>query len=180
MNPDLFRMAGTLLASPALPGIASALAIGQMGANAIGALKGAVNPALGGTATLLQQQQMKIDDLQRQLDKTSAVSKYSQDLDHPMTMQEELTGVPAVARTGEVLERGLERAQNVQDMLAYRPLVSQFQKDEMDRNMAAAQIRQNIATNANLIQTSAANAQQIGRTAAQQLGSALTSQYQYQ
>jgi hypothetical protein len=46
--------------------------------------------------------------------------------------------------------------------------------------MAAAQIRQNIQTAANLVQRGQQAAQQMGLTAAQQMGSALTSQYQYQ
>jgi hypothetical protein len=45
--------------------------------------------------------------------------------------------------------------------------------------MAAAGIRQNIATAANMLERSQQAAQQMGQTAAQQMGSALTSQYQY-
>ena len=53
-------------------------------------------------------------------------------------------------------------------------------KSEMERQMAAAQIRQNISTAANLVQRGQQAAQQMGLTAAQQMGSALTAQYQYQ
>jgi hypothetical protein len=53
-------------------------------------------------------------------------------------------------------------------------------KKEMERMMAAAGIRQNIETAANMIQRSQQSAQQMGQTAAQQMGNALTTQYQYQ
>ena len=53
-------------------------------------------------------------------------------------------------------------------------------KKEFERQMAAAGIRQNIETAANMIQRSQQSAQQMGQTAAQQMGNALTAQYQYQ
>ena len=53
-------------------------------------------------------------------------------------------------------------------------------KTEFQRQMAAAGIRQNIATAANMLERSQQAAQQMGATAASQAGSALTSQYQYQ
>jgi hypothetical protein len=46
--------------------------------------------------------------------------------------------------------------------------------------LAAAGVRQNIATAANMLERSQQAAQQMGLTAASQAGSALTSQYQYQ
>jgi hypothetical protein len=59
------------------------------------------------------------------------------------------------------------------------PYISQFKKDDLDRNLYAAQVRQNIATNANLIQSSVGTAQQMGINAGQQLGQALTANYNY-
>jgi hypothetical protein len=53
-------------------------------------------------------------------------------------------------------------------------------KTEFQRQMAAAGIRQNIVTAANMLERSQQSAQQMGLNAAQQMGSALTSQYQYQ
>jgi hypothetical protein len=53
-------------------------------------------------------------------------------------------------------------------------------KTEFQRQMAAAGIRQNIVTAANMLERSQQAAQQMGLNAAQQMGSALTSQYQYQ
>ena len=52
-------------------------------------------------------------------------------------------------------------------------------KKEMERMMAAAGIRQNIETAANMIQRSQQSAQQMGQTAAQGMVNALTQQYQY-
>lgn len=53
-------------------------------------------------------------------------------------------------------------------------------KSEFARNMAAAGIRQNIATRAAMLQAAQQAGLNMGATAAQQAGGALTSQYQYQ
>lgn len=53
-------------------------------------------------------------------------------------------------------------------------------KKEFERNMAAAGIRQNIATRAAMQQRAQQAGLQSGLTAAQQAGAALTNQYQYQ
>lgn len=52
-------------------------------------------------------------------------------------------------------------------------------KTEFQRQLAAAGVRQNILTAANMLERSQQAAQQMGLTAASQAGSALTSQYQY-
>jgi hypothetical protein len=53
-------------------------------------------------------------------------------------------------------------------------------KAEMQRQLAAAGVRQNIITAANMLERSQQAAQQMGLNAASQAGSALTQQYQYQ
>jgi len=53
------------------------------------------------------------------------------------------------------------------------------QKDDFARSIAARSIAQNIATNAALTQGMAAATRQLGTTAAQQAGQALTQQYNY-
>lgn len=53
-------------------------------------------------------------------------------------------------------------------------------KTELPRQMAAANIRQNIATAANQLLGAQGSAQRMGETASQQMGEALTRQYQYQ
>jgi hypothetical protein len=52
-------------------------------------------------------------------------------------------------------------------------------KAEFQRQLAAAGVRQNIMTAANMLERSQQAAQQMGLTAASQAGSALTQQYQY-
>jgi len=52
-------------------------------------------------------------------------------------------------------------------------------KNELQRQMAAAGIRQNITTQANMLERSQQAAQQMGLNIAQQMGNAITSQYQY-
>ena len=60
-----------------------------------------------------------------------------------------------------------------------RKFSEQAKKDDFARSMAARGIAQNIATNAALTQGMAAASRQLGTTAAQQAGTALTTQYNY-
>ncbi len=60
-----------------------------------------------------------------------------------------------------------------------RKFSEQAKKDDFARSMAAAGIAQNIATNAALTQGMAAATRQLGTTAAQQAGAALTQRYNY-
>jgi len=66
---------------------------------------------------------------------------------------------------------------------AYLPTVRKFseqaKKDDFERNMAAAGIRQNILTNAQMLQAAQAAGLGMGLTGAQQAGQALTNQYSY-
>lgn len=90
------------------------------------------------------------------------------------------TGMGAAGRLGEELEQDVQ-LRGMKKMMPYLYQAAEARsKSEMERQLAAAQIRQNIATAANLIQRGQQAAQQQGLTAAQQAGAALTSQYQYQ
>ena len=60
-----------------------------------------------------------------------------------------------------------------------RKFSEQAKKDDFARSIAARGIAQNIATNAALTQGMAAATRQLGTTAAQQAGQALTTQYRY-
>jgi hypothetical protein len=72
------------------------------------------------------------------------------------------------------------QVRNMQKLINLQyPVLSQVKKDEMQRNLAAAQIRSNIATQADAIRGSLATSQQMGANAASQMGSALAAQYQY-
>jgi hypothetical protein len=136
-------------------------------------------PTAGAATTIAQQQQQKLADIQNQLDQTQALSKLQQQKNQPISLTDVYTGVGATAREAENLEAGLQRANRVKDFLAYLPLNEQVKKNELDRLMASAQIRQNIATGADMLQSGYRNAQQIGANAATQLGNALGAQYQY-
>ena len=60
-----------------------------------------------------------------------------------------------------------------------RKFSEQAKKDDFARSMASRSIAQNIATNAALTQGMAQATRQLGTTAAQQAGAALTNQYNY-
>ena len=84
---------------------------------------------------------------------------------------------------GRRLEEELEQDVNIRGMqkeaAALAPIAEQAKKAEFLRQMAAAGIRSNIATQAAMLRQAQLGAQQMGQTAAQQMGQALTSQYQY-
>jgi hypothetical protein len=90
------------------------------------------------------------------------------------------TGPYAASRLTEELAQDVQ-LKGMKKMMPYLYQAAEARsKSEMERQMAAAQIRQNISTAANLVQRGQQAAQQMGLTAAQQMGSALTAQYQYQ
>ena len=84
-------------------------------------------------------------------------------------------------RTAEALREATAQRDSMRMLLPEIAQASEFRsKQELARQMAAAGIRQNIATAANMLERSQQAAQQMGLNAASQAGSALTSQYQYQ
>ena len=72
----------------------------------------------------------------------------------------------------------LRDAQNIV-LPTVRKFSEQAKKDDFARSIASRGIAQNIATNAALTQGMAAATRQLGTTAAQQAGAALTQQYNY-
>ena len=104
-------------------------------------------------------------------------------------------GVPPVGGSAlDVLQPGgpagaqrlttLKNAQTMADALnAYLPTVRKFseqaKKDDFERNMASAGIKQNILTNAQMLQAAQAAGLGMGLTGAQQAGQALVNQYSY-
>lgn len=88
---------------------------------------------------------------------------------------------------GVAAGRRLEYAKTIEQQRdAMRMLLPEIQKasearskSEFQRQLAAAGVRQNILTAANMLERSQQAAQQMGATAAQQAGAALTQQYQY-
>jgi len=78
----------------------------------------------------------------------------------------------------------LKNAQTMADALnAYMPTVRKFseqaKKDDFERNMASAGIKQNILTNAAMLQAAQAAGLGMGLQGATQAGQALTNQYNY-
>lgn len=157
-----------------LPLLAAPLAAGATGL--AGKLAG---PTAGAATTIAQQQQQNRADIQNQLDQTSALSKLQQLQNQPISLTDVTTGIGNTARVAEGLEAQLQRNERVKDAIAYMPINEQVKKNELARLMAAAQIRQNIATGADMLQSGYRTSQQIGANAASQLGSALSAQYQY-
>ena len=156
------------------PALAAPLAAGATG------LAGKVaGPTAGAATTLAQQQQQQRADVQNQLDQTTALSQAQQLKDQPISLTDATLGTGNTARVAAGLEAQFQRNERVKDFLAYLPLNEQLKKNELDRLMAAAQIRQNIATNADMLQSGYRTSQQIGANAASQLGQALSAQYQY-
>ena len=104
-------------------------------------------------------------------------------------------GVPPVGGSAlDVIQAGgpagaqrlttLKNAQTMADALnAYLPTVRKFseqaKKDDFERNMASAGIKQNILTNAAMLQAAQAAGLGMGLQGATQAGQALTQQYNY-
>lgn len=89
------------------------------------------------------------------------------------------SGALAANRINQLMQGDVELA-NLRKMLPEINKAAEARsKAEFSRNMAAAGIRQNIATAAQMLMQSQLGAQQMGQTAAQQAGQALTQQYQY-
>lgn len=109
----------------------------------------------------------------------SALPQGLQDQNRPMDLYDAYYGTGLTARTLEELAqdvqiKGLEKQYN-----AMYPRVAQAKKDEMERMLAAAQIRRNIDTAANMINQGQLTASNIGTNTANTLANALTAQYQY-
>jgi hypothetical protein len=82
-------------------------------------------------------------------------------------------------RTGKILDASTTAKEINILAPTIRKWAEQAKKDEMTRQLAAAGVRQNIATNARLNELSAAASQQAATTGLAQTGSALTQQYNY-
>ena len=82
-------------------------------------------------------------------------------------------------RTGKILDADTTAKEINILAPTIRKWAEQAKKDEMVRQLAAAGVRQNIATNARLNELSAAASQQAATTGLAQTGSALTQQYNY-
>lgn len=89
-------------------------------------------------------------------------------------------GAFGAGRTAQLLEGDVQLA-NMKKIMPYLFQAAEARsKTEMQRQLTAAGVRQNIVTAANMLERSQQAAQQMGLNAASQAGAALTSQYQYQ
>ena len=179
MASDLNRMAGQAFADPFdtlttnLIAFNPATLIATKGQSAAKPFQKLAGTAVGPAATYgaIQQPGAMPPDVAVPLD--------VQTRNKPLNWEDIISGGPAVARANEWLQSEQERAQAIKTAQAMYPLMSQAKKDELQRNLAAAQIRANIATNSQLMLGGAQTAQQMGLNAASQMGSALAAQYQY-
>jgi hypothetical protein len=170
---QLANLAGTGvtgLASLAIPGVAAGLsgATGRAAQAALGAGGAMGVPGLGaqqpGAFTPVPAVPENLQDLNRQLGS----------LDVMDPNKAFAAGRLASEKDMDTQIRNMQKLINLQ-----YPVLSQAKKDEMQRNLAAAQIRSNIDTQADAIRSSLRTSQQMGANAASQMGSALAAQYQY-
>jgi len=98
---------------------------------------------------------------------------------HPETITDKLTGPAAASRYGAHLWalQGLQESDAASRL--YQQYATQAEKDAMARQLAAAQIRSNIALNAESTLRGISNAQQMGRESQQQIANALIQPYNF-
>ena len=93
----------------------------------------------------------------------------------------QVLGPVGMAQRLETLKTAEAQRDALRLMMPEIAKASEFRsRQEMQRQLAAAGVRQNILTAANMLERSQQAAQQMGVNAASQAGAALTSQYQYQ
>jgi hypothetical protein len=170
---QLAKLAGTGvtgIASLALPGVAAGLSgiPGQAARATLGTAGAMGVPGLGaqqpGPFTPVPAVPEDLQALNRQLGSLDVIDP----------TKSFAAGRLAAEKDMDTQVRNMQKLINLQ-----YPVLSQVKKDEMQRNLAAAQIRSNIATQADAIRGSLATSQQMGANAASQMGSALAAQYQY-
>jgi hypothetical protein len=88
-------------------------------------------------------------------------------------------GPMGTARTAAMLDNDVQVRNMLNMANAQYPIMSQAKKDEMARQLAAAQIRANIGINAEAMLGGLRTSQTMGINAANQMGDALAKQYQY-
>jgi hypothetical protein len=90
-------------------------------------------------------------------------------------------GSTGMAQRAETLKTAEAQRDAMRMMMPEIARASEFRsRQELQRQLTAAGVRQNISTAANMLERSQQAAQQMGLNAASQAGSALTQQYQYQ
>lgn len=180
VGPTQAVTAGQLanLAGTGVTGLAG-LAIPGIAANLAGAPGRAAQAALGGGGA------MGVPGLGAEqpgaFTPVPAVPENLQDLNRQLGALDVMDPNKAFAAGRLASEKDMDtQIRNMQKLINLQyPVLSQAKKDEMQRNLAAAQIRSNIDTQADAIRSSLRTSQQMGANAASQMGSALAAQYQY-
>jgi len=174
---DFNRMAGQVFGGlNAVNPIMAPIAIAGLAANALRKpLQSGASAAVGPVATYQLVQQPGA------MPQVAAVPEDLTKLAKPFSVQDLMDADKGVltARVQQALLADQTRAEAVKTGYAMLPLMEQAKKSELERMMAAAQIRSNIGTNQSLMLGGAQTAQQMGLNAASQMGSALAAQYQY-
>jgi hypothetical protein len=178
---DFNRMAGQALANP----------LGTLGTNLI-AFNPAVAALTGGQSVAKPLQKLagnvagpaatyQLVQQPGAMPQVAAVPENVTKLAKPFSMQDLMDPNKGLltTRVQQALLADQTRAEAVKTGYAMLPLMEQAKKSELERMMAAAQIRSNIGTNQALTLGGAQTAQQMGLNAASQMGSALAAQYQY-
>jgi hypothetical protein len=174
---DFNRMAGQVFGGlNAVNPIMAPIAIAALAANALGKpLQSGASAAVGPVATYQLVQQPGA------MPQVAAVPEDLTKLAKPFSVLDQMDPNKGLltARVQQALLADQTRAEAVKTGYAMLPLMEQAKKSELERMMAAAQIRSNIGTNQSLMLGGAQTAQQMGLNAASQMGSALAAQYQY-
>jgi hypothetical protein len=163
---------GSAISNP----IMAPIAIAGLAANALRKpVQNAAGAAVGPVATYQLVQQPGA------MPQVAALPQTVAGANKPLTLQDlyNLEGGPLAARAQQALLADQTRAESVKTAQSMYPIMEQAKKSELERQLAAAQIRSNIGTNQALMLGGAQTAQQMGLNAASQMGSALAAQYQY-
>lgn len=97
----------------------------------------------------------------------------------PQDMYDFTTGTTAQNRYNSYLDARQNMALAVENARMQQPFMEAAKKAELSRQLAAAQVRSNIAINADQLLSGLHTAQAMGLNSQNQLGNALTQQYQY-
>lgn len=160
-------------------GAGVALGAPQLVGRAAGAATAPVRAAVGGGANVLSQQSIPTGypaGAVPTMDQFGNIRMYGSD---PLSILNPAGPYQAGLTAQE--EQAKQSLRNLQRYTQYEAeMLEGAKKADFQRNMAAAALRQNIATQAALLQGGIGAAQQMGQQASQDIGRGLTQQYQYQ
>ena len=173
------KMATPLGLGALATGAGLALGAPQLAGRAAGAATAPIRAAVGGGANVLSQQSIPTGypaGAVPPMGQFGNVQMYGSD---PLSILN-----PAGSYQAGLTAQEEQRKQTLRNLQSYAQYEAEMlegaKKADFQRNMAAAALRQNIATQAALLQGGVGAAQQMGLQASQDIGRGLTQQYQYQ